>query len=144
GRQPARAAGIAGARPACRGGGAHPHDRAAAAARSDHGRAGRRDRARAFRRRGLSMTTAVETMQDMPFTIGGRSFHSRLMVGTGKYRDNDTMARAIEASGAEIVTVAVRRGDLDRTDEEGVLYHLHAKPSSPLAHHAGCFTDEDA
>src|SRR2546425_4521861 len=61
------------------------------------------------------MTTAVETMQDMPFTIGGRSFHSRLMVGTGKYRDNDTMARAIDASGAEIVTVAVRRVDLDRT-----------------------------
>src|SRR5207249_6228893 len=73
------------------------------------------------------MTTAVETMQDMPFTIGGRSFHSRLMVGTGKYRDNDTMARAIEASGAEIVTVAVRRVDLDRTKEEGVLYHLDAK-----------------
>src|SRR5213076_3188318 len=144
GRHTARAAGIARARPACRGGGAQPHDRAAAAARSDHGRAGRRDRAGAFRGRGLSMTTAVETMQDTPFTIGGRSFHSRRMVGTGKYRDNDTMARAIDASGAEIVTVAVRRVDLDRTKEEGVLYHLDAKRYFLLANTAGCYTAEDA
>src|SRR5204863_83544 len=92
----------------------------------------------------LSMTTAVETMQDTPFTIGGRSFHSRLMVGTGKYRDNDTMARAIDASGAEIVTVAVRRVDLDRTKEEGVLYHLDAKRYFLLANTAGCYTAEDA
>src|SRR5437867_2394470 len=90
------------------------------------------------------MTTAVETMQDTPFTIGGRSFHSRLMVGTGKYRDNDTIARAIEASGAEIVTVAVRRVDLDRTKEEGVLYHLDAKRYFLLANTAGCYTAEDA
>ena len=55
-----------------------------------------------------------------PFTIAGRSFRSRLMVGTGKYRDNGEMARAIEASGAEIVTVAVRRVDLDRTKDEGI------------------------
>src|SRR5439155_15457501 len=104
------------------------------AARSDHGRAGRRDRAGAFRGRGLSMTTAVETMQDIPFTIGGRSFHSRLMVGTGKYRDNDTMARAIDAAGAEIVTVAGRRVGLDRPEEEGVLYHLEAKRYFRLLH----------
>src|SRR5207244_782406 len=123
----ARAAGVARARAAGRGGGAQPRGRAAAAARRGDGRTGRCDRAGAFRRRGLSMTTAVETMQDTPFTIGGRSFHSRLMVGTGKYRDNDTMARAIDASGAEIVTVAVRRVDLDRTKEEGVLDPLDAK-----------------
>ncbi len=66
------------------------------------------------------------------------------MVGTGKYRDNDIMARAIEASGAEIVTVAVRRGDLDRTKEEGVLYHLDAKRYFLLANTAGCYTAEDA
>ncbi len=83
-------------------------------------------------------------IRDIPFTIGGRSFHSRLMVGTGKYRDNDTMARAIEASGAEIVTVAVRRVDLDRTKEEGVLYHLDAKRYFLLANTAGCYTAEDA
>src|SRR2546430_12499186 len=87
-------------------------------------RAGRRDRAGAFRGRGLSMTTAVETMQDMPFTIGGRSFPSRLMVGTGEYPGNDTMGRAIEASRAAIVTVAARRVELGRTTEAGGLYHL--------------------
>src|SRR5256884_1261601 len=90
------------------------------------------------------MTTAVETIRDVPFTIGGRSFHSRLMVGTGKYRDNDTMARAIEASGAEIVTVAVRRVNLDRTKQEGILYHLDPKKYFLLANTAGCFTAEDA
>jgi len=90
------------------------------------------------------MTTAVETIRDAPFTIGGRSFHSRLMVGTGKYRDNGTMAQAIEASGAEIVTVAVRRVDLDRTKEEGVLYHLDPKRYFLLANTAGCYTAEDA
>jgi thiazole synthase len=90
------------------------------------------------------MTTAVETTRDVPFAIAGRSFQSRLMVGTGKYRDNDTMARAIAASGAEIVTVAVRRVDLDRTKEEGVLYHLDAQRYFLLANTAGCYTAEDA
>lgn len=83
-------------------------------------------------------------MRDTPFTIGGRSFRSRLMVGTGKYGDNDTMARAIAASGAEIVTVAVRRVDLDRTKEESVLYHLDAKTYFLLANTAGCYSAEDA
>ena len=59
------------------------------------------------------MTTAVETIRDEPLTIGGRTFQSRLMVGTGKYPDMDTMVRAIEASGAEVVTVAVRRVNLE-------------------------------
>jgi len=90
------------------------------------------------------MTTAVELVQDAPLTIGGRTFQSRLMVGTGKYRDNDTMARAIEASGAEIVTVAVRRVNLDRTKQEGILYHLDPKKYFLLANTAGCFTAEDA
>src|SRR3989440_3209824 len=90
------------------------------------------------------MATAVDTLRDTPFTIGGRTFHSRLMVGTGKYRDNDTMVRAIEASGAEIVTVAVRRVDLDRSKEEGILYHLDTKKFFLLANTAGCFTAEDA
>jgi thiazole synthase len=90
------------------------------------------------------MTTAVELVRDAPFTIDGRSFRSRLMVGTGKYRDNDTMARAIEASGAEIVTVAVRRVDLDRTKQEGILYHLDPGKYFVLANTAGCYTAEDA
>src|SRR5437870_13030639 len=90
------------------------------------------------------MTTAVETVRDTPFTIGGRTFQSRLMIGTGKYRDNDTMVRAIEASGADIVTVAVRRVDLDRRKESGILYHLDPKKYFLLANTAGCHTADDA
>ena len=90
------------------------------------------------------MATAVEVVKDTPFTISGRTFRSRLMVGTGKYRDNPTMVHAIEASGAEIVTVAVRRVSLDRTKEEGVLYHLDATRLFLLANTAGCYIAEDA
>ena len=90
------------------------------------------------------MTTAVELVKDAPFTIGGRTFQSRLMVGTGKYRSNEEMVRAIEASGAEIVTVAVRRVDLDRTREAGILHHLDPKRFFLLANTAGCFSATDA
>ena len=90
------------------------------------------------------MATAVTAVRDVPFTVGGRTFASRLMVGTGKYRDNATMVRAIEASGAEIVTVAVRRVDLDRTREEGILSHLDPRRFFLLANTAGCYTAEDA
>lgn len=90
------------------------------------------------------MTTTVAAPADKPLTIGGREFRSRLMVGTGKYRDNETMVRAIEASGAEIVTVAVRRVDLDRTKEEGMLYHLDPNRYFLLANTAGCYTVDDA
>jgi len=90
------------------------------------------------------MATALETLRDTPFTIGARTFHSRLMVGTGKYRDNATMVRAIEASGAEIVTVAVRRVNLDRSKEEGVLHHLDPAKLFLLANTAGCYTAADA
>jgi thiazole synthase len=82
--------------------------------------------------------------QDTPFTIGGRTFQSRLMVGTGKYRDNDEMVRAIEASGAEIVTVAVRRVTLDRAEREGILYHLDPKRYFLLANTAGCYSADEA
>jgi thiazole synthase len=93
----------------------------------------------------FDMTTIpVETSTDTPLTIGGRQFRSRLMVGTGKYRDNAVMARTIEASGAEIVTVAVRRVDLDRTKEEGILYHLGPEEYFLLANTAGCYTADEA
>jgi thiazole synthase len=91
------------------------------------------------------MTTVhAEPVTDAPLTIGGRSFRSRLMVGTGKYRDNTDMVRAIEASGAEIVTVAVRRVDLDRTKERGILYHLSPDQFFLLANTAGCYTADEA
>ncbi len=84
------------------------------------------------------------TTGDTPLTIGGHEFSSRLLVGTGKYSDNETMIRAISASGAEVVTVAVRRVDLDRTKEEGILYHLDPNQIFLLANTAGCYTAEDA
>ncbi len=84
------------------------------------------------------------TGADGPLVIGGRAFTSRLMVGTGKYADHQTMVRAIEASGAEVVTVAVRRVDLDRTKHEGILYHLDPKQFFLLANTAGCYTADDA
>src|SRR3954470_25036862 len=93
------------------------------------------------------MTSILKTAKpntDRPLTIGTRTFRSRLMVGTGKYRDNLTMARALEASGAEIVTVAVRRVDLDRTREEGILYHLRPDQYFLLPNTAGCYTADEA
>jgi len=81
---------------------------------------------------------------DTRLTIAGRDFRSRLMVGTGKYASNEQMVRAIEASGAEVVTVAVRRVSLDRTKEEGVLYHLDPAHFFLLANTAGCYTADEA
>ncbi|HEU4629690.1 MAG TPA: thiazole synthase [Gemmatimonadaceae bacterium] len=81
---------------------------------------------------------------DAPLVIGGRAFRSRLMVGTGKYASNAHMVAALEASGAEVVTVAVRRVDLDRTKEEGVLYHLSPERFFLLANTAGCYTADEA
>jgi len=90
------------------------------------------------------MATVVQTTTDTPLVIAGRELRSRLIVGTGKYRSNEEMVRAIDASGAEIVTVAVRRVDLDRTREEGVLYHLDPARITLLPNTAGCYTAEDA
>jgi len=92
------------------------------------------------------MATAMLDVQtlDEPLVIAGRLLRSRLLVGTGKYRSNDEMVQAIEASGAEVVTVAVRRVDLDRTKEEGVLFHLDPERFLLLPNTAGCYTAEDA
>ena len=92
----------------------------------------------------MTTSLAAPAFTDRPFEIGGRTFRSRLMVGTGKYKDNATMVRAVEASGAEVVTVAVRRVSLDRAKEDGVLYHLDPARVFLLANTAGCYTAEDA
>ena len=91
-----------------------------------------------------ALPAATDESLDLPFVVGARAFRSRLMVGTGKYRTNEQMVQAIEASGAEIVTVAVRRVDLDRTREEGILYHLDPQRYFLLANTAGCYTADDA
>ena len=91
----------------------------------------------------MTASVALSPDLDTRFEIGGREFRSRLMVGTGKYASNAQMIAAIEASGAEVVTVAVRRVDLDRTKDEGILYHLDPQRFMLLANTAGCFTADD-
>ena len=88
--------------------------------------------------------TSPYALSDPPLVIGGRTLTSRLLVGTGKYRSNAEMVQAIEASGADVVTVAVRRVDLDRTREEGMLYHLDPRRFFLLANTAGCYTADEA
>jgi thiazole synthase len=92
------------------------------------------------------MTTAGTStrVEDSPLVIGGHEFTSRLILGTGKYRTNQDMVEALRASGTEMVTVAVRRVDLDRTQEEGILYHLSPDEFFLLPNTAGCYTAEDA
>ena len=75
--------------------------------------------------------------------FGGKEFHSRLIVGTGKYPDYHTMQKALEASGAELVTVAVRRVNLDRT-QESLLDYIDPKRYILLPNTAGCYTAEEA
>jgi thiazole synthase len=75
--------------------------------------------------------------------IGSYEFSSRLMVGTGKYESNEVMKAALAASGAEVVTVAVRRVNLDRTGES-MLDHIDPAVYTLLPNTAACFTAEDA
>jgi thiazole synthase len=77
------------------------------------------------------------------WSIGGRTFASRLLVGTGKYRDFPTMQRALEASGAELVTVAVRRLDLSKVGVESLLEWI-PKSMTLLPNTAACFTADEA
>src|SRR6185437_3781681 len=75
--------------------------------------------------------------------IAGRHFRSRLIVGTGKYKDGPETAAAIEASGAEMVTVAVRRVNLDRS-KESLLDFIDPKRFFLMPNTAGCYTAEEA
>ena len=77
------------------------------------------------------------------FVIAGKSFSSRLIVGTGKYKSGEETARAIAASGAEMVTVAVRRVNLDRS-KESLLDFIDPKKYFLLPNTAGCFTADEA
>jgi len=79
-----------------------------------------------------------------PMMIAERSFSSRLIVGTGKYRSHEETVEAIRASGAEMVTVAVRRVDLDASKQESLLHHLDPEEFFLLPNTAGCFTADDA
>ena len=76
--------------------------------------------------------------------IGETLLQSRLIVGTGKYANFEQMRKAIEASGAEVVTVAVRRINLDRPHEESLLDYLDRDRITLLPNTAGCYTAEEA
>ncbi|MBV6430691.1 MAG: Thiazole synthase [Bryobacteraceae bacterium] len=76
--------------------------------------------------------------------IAGREFRSRLFVGTGKYRSNQEMARCHEASGAEVVTVAVRRVNVTDRSKESLLDHIDPKKYFLLPNTAGCYTAQEA
>ncbi len=79
-----------------------------------------------------------------PLTIAGRSFTSRLFVGTGKYTSPELMAKALDASGCEVVTVAVRRERLFNERGQSLLDSLDLSRYTVLPNTAGCFTPEDA
>lgn len=87
----------------------------------------------------------IEINSDTPLVIAGKNYHSRLLVGTGKYRDLDETRLALEASGAEIITVAIRRTNIGQNpDEPNLLDALPADKYTLLPNTAGCYTAEDA
>src|ERR1700730_7521046 len=83
--------------------------------------------------------TAVE-----PLVIAGRTFRSRLILGTGKYPDFPTMAAALQASGTEVVTVALRRVNLDERGKGSLLDFVDPERYLLLPHTAGCYTADEA
>jgi thiazole synthase len=83
-------------------------------------------------------------MTDSPFVIAGRTFTSRLIVGTGKYPSHPIMAQAHAASGADVVTVAVRRVNIADRSKESLLDYLDTGRVFILPNTAGCYTADDA
>jgi thiazole synthase len=86
----------------------------------------------------------VSPRPDNLLVIAGRSFTSRLIVGTGKYSSLEIMQQAHEASGAEIVTVAVRRVNVTDRSKESLLDYIDTSRYVILPNTAGCYTAEDA
>jgi thiazole synthase len=82
-------------------------------------------------------------MEDV-FKLGGATYRSRLIVGTGKYKDFAETRKAIEISGAEIVTVAVRRVNITDPNKENLLDYLDPKKYTILPNTAGCYNADDA
>jgi len=83
-------------------------------------------------------------MQNDRLIIAGREFSSRLFVGTGKYKDFAETKKAIEASGADVVTVAVRRVNITDRSKENLLDYIDPKKYTILPNTAGCYNVEDA
>jgi len=84
-------------------------------------------------------------LTDIPLTIAGKNYTSRLLVGTGKYRDLEETRLAIEASGAQIVTVAIRRTNIGQDPEQSnLLDAISTDKYTILPNTAGCYTAADA
>lgn len=83
-------------------------------------------------------------MTDTPFTVAGRTFNSRLIIGTGKYASYAQNADAARAAGAEMVTVALRRVNLSNPDEDRLQDHVSPDEFTYLPNTAGCFTADEA
>ncbi|HWP29708.1 MAG TPA: thiazole synthase [Chloroflexota bacterium] len=83
-------------------------------------------------------------MEDRPLVIAGRTFRSRLILGTGKYRSVEQMLAAFEAANVEMVTVALRRLDLDDPSKKTILDYIDTNRYSILPNTAGCQTAEEA
>ncbi len=81
---------------------------------------------------------------DDPLVIAGKEFRSRLMVGTGRHRTMDEMVESIEASGAEIITVAIRRLNLDNPNEKSILDYFDWDRYTILPNTAACATADEA
>jgi thiazole synthase len=95
----------------------------------------------------LASPTTPSTATDLevaPLTIAGRTFRSRLFLGTGKYPDFATMAAALEASGTEVVTVALRRVNLDERGKGSLLDFIDPAKYLFLPNTAGCYTADEA
>ncbi len=87
----------------------------------------------------------TDTRNPDPLIIAGKNYRSRLLVGTGKYRDNEETRLAIEASGAEIITVAIRRTNIGQNPEEpNLLDVIPLNKYTLLPNTAGCYTAADA
>jgi thiazole synthase len=86
----------------------------------------------------------TDRLQVDPLVLAGRSFHSRLIVGTGKYSSFELMREALARSGAELVTVAVRRVDLNDRSGKSLLDHIDPERFTILPNTAGCYNVEDA
>jgi thiazole synthase len=86
----------------------------------------------------------IKTESEDTFEVAGRTFRSRLLVGTGKYKDFEETAAAIEASGAEIVTVAVRRVNITDPGQPMLVDFVDPKKYTYLPNTAGCFTADEA
>src|SRR3954466_14452492 len=84
------------------------------------------------------------SMAKDPLVIGGKAFQSRLMVGTGKYKDFGVMREAIAASGAEIVTVSIRRVEIGAPGHSGILGEFDFSRLQLLPNTAGCKTTDEA